>query len=101
VTVEYTVEFESDVEALEDAAIRLAESEADGESDPQLQSEFAAVLDHVLNTYAVDYESLTTHVEAVARIWRTRDHESTASKHVDTVHQAFMAEICDDYDPVY
>ncbi|WP_096395309.1 hypothetical protein [Halorubrum trapanicum] len=96
-----TAAFESDVEHLENAAIRLAESEADGEPDPQLQSEFAAVLDHVLNAHAVDYESLTTHAEAVARIWRTRDHESTASKHVDTVHQAFMAEVCDDYDPVY
>ncbi|RLM60054.1 hypothetical protein [Halorubrum sp. Atlit-26R] len=99
--MEYSAAFESDVGDVENAAIRLAESEADGEADPQLQSEFAAVLDHVLNTYAVDCESLTTHVEAVARIWRTRDHETTASKHVDTVHQAFMAEVCDDYDPVY
>lgn len=99
--MESSAAFESEIEKLENAAIRLALGEADGESDPQLQSEFAAVLDHVLNTYAVDYESLTTHVEAVARIWRTRDHESTASKHVDTVHQAFMAEVCDDYDPVY
>jgi hypothetical protein len=99
--MECSAAFESDIEALEDAAIRLAESETDGEADPQLQSEFAGVLDHVLNTYAVDHESLTGHVEAVARVWRTRDHETTASKHVDTVHQAFMAEVCDGYEPVY
>jgi len=99
--MEYDPEFESDVEALENAAIRLAASETDGRADPQRQSEFAAVLDHVLNTYPIGCETLTTHVEAVARIWRTRDHETTASKHVATVHEAFLDEVCDDYRPIY
>ncbi|MFC6784464.1 hypothetical protein ACFQFH_02800 [Halobaculum halobium] len=96
--MEYSDAFESDLEDLEDAAIQLVTKTED-----RLEHErrFAAILDHIVNTYPIECEQVVTHTKTVARIWETRTHATTASKHTDTVHQAFLDGICDDYDPVY
>lgn len=99
--MKYGEEFESDIEELENTAIHLAICDIEGQVDPQQENQFAAVLDHIVNTYKVDCETVVTHIQDVSRIWKTRNNSNTASKHVDTVHQAFMSEVCDDYDPQY
>lgn len=97
--MEYSDGLESDLEELEDVAIQLAT--ADEHAILQQERRFAAILDNIVNTYPIDCESVLTHTQNVVRIWKTRDHSNTASKHIDTIHQAFLDEICDDYNPKY
>lgn len=99
--VNYSREFEADVEALEAAAVEVALADERDEATATLQTEFAGVLDYVANTYPVDCRTLARHAEEVARIYRTRRDLSTASKHADTVHGAFIREVCDDYESAF
>ena len=95
------IEFEADIEALEAAAVDVALADERGEDAATKRTEFAGTLDHVTNTYPVDCGTLASHAEEVARIYRTRRDRGTASKHADTVHQAFMDEVCEDYEPTF
>jgi len=99
--MEYSAEFDREIEAIEETAIRLADAESGQRTGDDERNLFVAQLDHVLNTYPVSCDAVVRHIEEVKRIRRTRDHWSTASKHVATVHEAFLADICDDYRPTY
>ena len=91
----YSERFDRELSDLEACAMDLA----DGENTAD--HELAARLDDLINGYPVDAEAVRRHADAVARIHRTRRDERTARKHIDTVHQAFLDEIYEDYDPVY
>jgi hypothetical protein len=98
--MEYTDEFEDMLEDLESCAIHLEICDQEGQIDLAEENYYAALLDDMINTYDIECDQLTNHTEAMTRIFRTRD-ESTALKHMETVHEAFLAEICDDYDATY
>jgi len=99
--MEYSEDFEREIEEIEDTAIHLANCETVGQVDIQQRNQLVAQLDHIINTFEVDCETVLSHTDEVKRIWKTRDHPNTAEKHIDTVHQAFLAEVCDNYDPQY
>lgn len=96
----YSEAFEDDLVDLERAVIESARSDGDEPATPDDRYLIAA-LDHLLNSYPVSEARLLGHIEEVRRIYETRRTESTASKHVATVHEAFLAEVCADYDPTY
>jgi len=99
--MEYSEEFEHEIEEIEDTAIHLANCESVGQIDIQQKNQLVAQLDHIINTFPVSCEAVTQHIEEIKRIWKTRENPNTASKHIDTVHQAFLHEVCEDYDPLY
>lgn len=99
--MEYSDELDQEIEEIENTAIHLANCESVGQIDIQQRNQLVAQLDHIINTFPVSCEAVNNHISEVKRIWKTRDNANTASKHVDTVHQAFMSEVCDDYDPQY
>ena len=93
--------FDRDLADLEAAVLDVAR-DADTDAPHRLdERDLVAALDHLLNTYPVSEERLLGHLEEVRRIHETRRTESTASKHVDTVHQVFLDDVCPDYEPRY
>jgi len=99
--MEYSEEFDDEVAEIEDTAIHLANCETVGQIDIQQKHQLAAQLDYISNTFPVSCEAVTQHIEEVKRIWKTRENPNTASKHIDTVHQAFLDEVCEEYKPQY
>ncbi|MFB6251782.1 MAG: hypothetical protein ABEI27_08890 [Halobellus sp.] len=90
----YSAALEDDLADLERAAVESARGDGD-------KRDLVAALDHLLNTYLISEARLLEHIDEIRRIYETRRNENTASKHVDTVHEAFLAEVCVDYDPTY
>lgn len=99
--MEYSEEFEREIEEVEDTAIHLATCEAAGQIDVQQRRQLAAQMSHVVDAFPVSRETVARHVEEVERVWTTRENPNTASKHVDTVRRAFLSEVCDEYEPQY
>jgi hypothetical protein len=96
--MEHSEAFERDIEDVEATAIALVEAEEDGES--MAHNDYLAALDHVINTYPVPTDAVRDHAERVASIHRNNP-ESTASQRISTQHEAFMDEVCEDYDPTF
>lgn len=89
------------VEDLENCAIHLAICDEEGQVDPAEERYLIACIDHISNTHGIHSQALIQHSEEVQRLWKTRDNKNTASKHIDTAHQAFMSEISDENDLQY
>lgn len=99
--MEYSEEFQQEIEEIEDTAIHLANCETVGQIDIQQKQQLAAQLDYIINKFPISCEAITQHIEEVKSIWKTRENLNTASKHIETVHQAFLDEVCEDYKPHY
>jgi hypothetical protein len=99
--MKYSEDFEREINEIEDTAIHLANCEEVGQVDIQQRNQFVIQLDHIINTFDIECETVLIHTDEVKRIWKTRENTNTAEKHIATVHQAFLAEVCDDYDPQY
>ncbi|MFC6873576.1 hypothetical protein [Halobellus marinus] len=99
--MEYSAAFDADLAALEAAAIDLAERHEAGPVDATDRRDFVANIDHLVNTYPLSFETVRAHAEHIKRMYRNRTNENTVRKRIDTEHQAFVADVCDDYDPQF
>lgn len=98
--MEYSDEFDHELSDLEACAVRLAAVENHSADELDAKRHFCAVLDDLINTYSVDCDKLTDHTDEVARTFH-REDEKTAFKEISTLHEVFLNEVCDDYDPTF
>lgn len=99
--MEYSAEFERDLSQLEAIAAELQTTEDGSDEHRMAQQDLTLFLDDIINKFPVPPHRVRNHVAEISRIYRTREHESTASKHAATVHEVFLDDVCDDYDPLY
>lgn len=93
-------ELENQIQDLESVSIRLAITDRDSDAYVDAQNQLCAIIDDLVNTYPLESDQLFKHSELVASKFNSNP-EQQALKRIETIHQAFMSEICDYYSPIY
>lgn len=99
--MEYSEDLKDGIEDLESCALRLATTNEETDQYIDAQRHYCAVLDHMINTYPIGSETLIDHSNEVARVYHRTERFETALKRIETIHQSFLDEMCDEYSPVY
>jgi hypothetical protein len=88
------------VSDMESCALHLAICDERGQIDPSEQKYLVACIDHITNSYGINPQVLRDHADSVQSMW-SQHEESRALKYIETAHEAFLADISDEYEPTF
>lgn len=98
--MDHTDQLENQIEDLESVSVRLAATDPETDDYLDAQHHLCAIIDDLVNTYSLRSDQLFKHSEVVASTYRVNPPKQ-ALKRIETIHQAFLSEICDNYDATY